>query len=53
MNDKSNVKNIIVLRRLSGSNVKAERAFINQTVPLNNISEHVAIDDKQNGFVSG
>ncbi len=51
LNDKSSVKNVIVLCKPAGSNVKAEKAFLNQTVSLNNIYEHVGRDDVRASIV--
>ena len=47
------MKNIIVLSKLAGSTVKAERAFQNQIVPLINIYDEVMKEDEQIGVVRG
>jgi len=52
LTDTSNVKNVIVLQNLTGSTVNSQKAFLNQTVPLNNIIEHVIKEDKLSRTVS-
>jgi len=45
--DGTKAKNIIVLRAITGSDILAEKAFINQTAPLNKIKKVVKDEDQQ------
>ena len=47
LTDGNKVKNIIVLRSIAGSDIMAEKAFINQTAPLNKIKQIIEEEDKR------
>jgi hypothetical protein len=46
------VKNIIVLQKMTGSTIMVERAFLNQTAPLNKIKEVIEDEDEETKQVS-
>ena len=46
LQDGNKAKNIIVLRKMAGSDPMAERAFINQTAPLNKIKQEIEAEDR-------
>jgi len=50
--DGSKTKNVVALQRVTGSDVKAERAFLNQTAPLNKIQQIIEEEDRENNRVS-